>query len=194
MMKKVLMMFGAAALLAVFASPVNALPVVNWAWELNITGDEIGDTQFAPERVDLGAPDYQYSWEITTVDVFAQVFPLPVPAQTVSVLGEITDPTSGSGSSDNIPILILNPFEIDLPEIGADVYLMISSDGSAAAALTNVDLRTLAGGGGEEFPVVSATFAGTLHVEAVPEPATVALLGLGCVVLLGKRRRRMSRS
>jgi len=194
-MKKILMILVAATLLTVFACPANALPVVDWVWELNTTGDGIGDTWLSTTKVDVGAAEYQYSWEITTAEVFAQVEAPPVLPQSVSILTDI-GPTSGSGSSDDVSIRIfdnLNPFAIDLSEIGADIYLVILSNGMATAQLTNVDLRTLALGGGESYPVVSAKFTGTLHVEAVPEPATVALLGLGCVVLLGKRRRRMSR-
>ena len=180
-----------AALLAVSASPVSAVPVADWTWDLETTGDGVADLWISTTNVDLGAPGYEYTWTIDTATIYVEVDTPPVPPVEVSIHDSI-DPTNGSGTSSTLGIEIFTPsapLVIDLPEIGAEISMGVLPDGRGFAQLSNVDLHTLAGGGGEQYPVVSAIFTGTLHVEAVPEPATIALLGLGSVVLFGKRRR-----
>jgi len=189
-MRRILMIGGVAALLAVYASPASAVPMVNWTWDLEVFADDDTDTWVSIlPNVDLGAPGYEYSWAITKANVYVDP---PVSPQEWSVLDFIA-PTGDSGTSDTLFIEIFSPFEplvIDLPEIGAEITLVVLSTGVGAAGISSVDLRTLAGGGGDSFPVVRAMFGGTLSVTAIPEPATIVMLGLGSATLLGKRRRR----
>jgi hypothetical protein len=190
-MKRILILCAIVALLMVYASPAGAVSVIDWTWSLETTEDGDTDTQLAPTTIDTGAPEYQYSWTITRADVSAQIDDLPEPPQEFSILADV-NPISGSGNSFTLPISIpTNPVVMDLPEIGARISMAVLTNGTVLAQVSNVDLRTVEGGGGTTHDVINARFEGTLQVTAVPEPATIMLLGLGSITLIGKRKRRV---
>jgi len=69
-------------------------------------------------------------------------------------------------------------------------------DGDGYVFDSDVDMVSLhyqfnAGDPGTQFPIDSGTLAGSLPggVSAVPEPASLGLLGMGAIALLGRRRR-----
>ena len=74
----------------------------------------------------------------------------------------------------------------------ADVQFDQSGDllGITYSGMDNGDILSINGLGYQDVGANAATFAGTVGITAVPEPASVAMLGAGLLTLSALRRRR----
>ncbi|MHC4573880.1 MAG: PEP-CTERM sorting domain-containing protein [Planctomycetota bacterium] len=182
-MKNLLILLTVAVVTAVCSSSAKA---VMWDFQLGTTGDP--NTWSAPSVVETGAPQYDYSWEITEAWLWIEGGSLPKPQQ-IPILDNIPpEGKSGSGTEFMLPfdILTLHLEPPETPGITADIYLFVDSDGRGQGSISNITLGTIPND--EEFNVTAAEFAGTITVNPIPEPATAFLLGLGSMVLLIRRR------
>ncbi|MHC4623180.1 MAG: PEP-CTERM sorting domain-containing protein [Planctomycetota bacterium] len=184
-MRALIIIFGLAFAMTALGSTANA---VTWGFNLTTTGDPcswVSDT-----TVDLGSPEYDYSWELT--EAFLQT----EGDIWVSVLDEI-QPNSGFGTAAGpVPFNIFDPADplhIEIEGITCDIYLGVSGGGYGSAYIPNNAQHPLILGTRSGNPVTGAKFNGALTVIPVPGPATVLLLGLGSMLLIRKRRRQEQR-
>jgi hypothetical protein len=195
-MKKPIMIFAAVVLMAALASTAKAVPVNPAQWTFAL--ETQGTNQFwtSDTNVPTDFPQYDYDWQLTgaelEVDIGGGNF------SWVDVKDRMPEEyKSVSGTGYGLPVNILDPLHIEWPQppeqenpaIILDVYASVDESGYGHVSIRDITLGQLEEVGGQVFDVVSARFDGELTVNAVPEPATVLLLGLGSLVLL--RRPRM---
>jgi hypothetical protein len=184
-MKKSLTVFSLILLLMCLGSSARA---VTWSFDFESL-DGSTDT-WGPESppVETGAIEYDYQWELTDVQLRIEGASLPLGFDWISILSILPpEDTTGFGTESTLPFL-LDPIQIDEPGITADIHLgvIIDGDGIATGLLNNITFGTI--GTDPIFNVTGIQISGDFTVT--PEPATVALLSIGALAILRKRRSR----
>lgn len=170
------------ALIAVPAPEVKAADVnpVEWDFSLETYGTDTSWT--SSTNIPIGHPQYEYNLQLDYVD-----FKVPVLGW-YDVLTHM-DTQSASGTAYGIPFNIAD-FNIDitLDVLGVDYEVFsahfnggVDGEGYGFADMTDVSL-----GDYLIYSVEGFRCGGTIMVTAVPEPATICLLGLGGLLLRRK--------
>ena len=174
-MRKLITICALVTLAAAFGSTAKADSPVSWDFALVTSGEDVATSPTPNINIDVGYPQYDYTWVLSTKNVW--------------VSGadwlDIDIPSGGSDHVDGIPFVDELILHIDSPGITADFYLTVDSGGFGTVSMKNITLGTYPGYG----EATRAWLGGNVTVTAVPEPATVCLLGLGGLSLLRRRRR-----
>jgi hypothetical protein len=155
-------------------------------WPFTVETHTVGEPNVwvSPTQVETGQPQYDWNWEITEAKL--QLDTLAEPWIDIEL-----SQTSDSGTETGLPFQTV-PLLIDQTGIEAEIRFGVAPDGHGVAEVKAVEFRQFAVGGGELADVIGARFSGQFTVTPVPEPSTVALLGLGSLVLIKRRRRIIS--
>ena len=181
-MKKSMMICASVALIAAFGSTARAVNPAEWDFFLETFGSAA--TWGSPTVVDTGFPQYDYNWQLTQAQLQLEVDGFVW----INILDSISPgDKSGSGTANGLPFDILNSLHIDQPGITADIYALVSGGGLGQALISDITFGQVEDNG-TFYNVTGARFGGEVTVTGVPEPATVFLLGVGCLALLGRRR------
>jgi len=183
MKKLVIVICTSVVLIAAFGSNAKAVTVnpANWTWTLETSGSP--DSWTSDSNVPADFPQYDYDWQLTQADVLVDLLGW------LSILDLIPDADkSKSATEDHLAFDIFgltSPLEINLNGIiAANIYFGVGVDGYGQGRIDTVSLGQYGG-----FDVTAAEFGGNLDVTALPEPATVCLLGLGSLLLIRRSRR-----
>jgi hypothetical protein len=173
-MKKLMLICVLATVVAGFGSTAKA---VTWSFGLeSLDGNDVSWNSL-PDRVPTGAGPYLYDWALSLAEWRLDGSWESIPF--------VDLPAAGSGSEDDLSILIVADFKnIDLIGLIATLNLFVDAGGKGLAVLEDIEFGQTSDG----KTVSGARFNGTMTISPVPEPAMVALLGLGSLVLFRKRR------
>ena len=189
-MKKVLTVFLLVLVLMCLGSSARA---VTWSFDfesldgsMDIWGPEL-------PAVETEAIEYDYQWELTDAQLRIEGDGLLGGSEWIPILN-ILQPEDKFGSGTEGPLqFMLSPIHIDAPGITADMRLGVLkggllTDGQATGILNNITFGTI--GTDPVYDVTGVRIAGDFTVNPVPEPASIALLSLGVIAVLTKRRSR----
>ena len=120
-------------------------------------------------------------------------------------VGDDSDGLDAANGAESIVITFGGPVSATLTEVDLGVFTAAGADagtidiGGVSTALASTNTRvipvhselvgntlTITGTAGNGFSLDSLTF----HVKPVPEPGSLAMLGLGSVLMMARRRRR----
>jgi len=140
---------------------------------------------YSDTAIGVGFAEYEYSWELTDVEVRLEGGALVEP-QWFSYLSSVEEEDrSGSGSSEELAFAVYGVEGLEMPFISATFNLGVDAGGTGAAQLYNVNFVTT---GGDPVDVTGARVTGWFEVTGVPEPGTLLMFSLGGLVLLRRRR------
>ena len=163
-------------LVATLGSTAKAVWVnpAEWDFYLETEGEDVSWDSLTNVRTDY--PQYDYNWHTDYTELYVQG---------TWYSGDVD---SGSGTASGLPFVISDE---DVGEPGvftAHVHIDVDAEGYGHISMTNVVLGAIELGGVLQ-EVEAFRCGGNVTVTAVPEPATVALLGLGSLVLIRRKRR-----
>ena len=178
-MKKSLTVLSLVLLLMALGSSARAV-----TWQFNFESLDGNNDTWGPESppVETSAIQYDYQWEITQADI--QLSSGGNPTGWIPFMGGLpAEDISGFGTKSSIPFT-LSPIVFDEPGINATLFLFVLADGTAGGTLGSIIFSPLSA----EVDVTGVRIEGDFTVT--PEPATVALLAIGAIAVLRKRRSR----
>jgi len=170
--------------LATFASTAEAATVnpAEWDFTLLTYGSNAFWTSSPASNVDTSYPQYDYSWEMTQ-------FGLKLDKDGddwVDILDSIGN-KSGSDTAYETPVFdgfdMLDQRYEASEEFGVDIHIYVNADGFGYVEADNIYFGTHDG-----YSVIGLGFGGPMTVTGIPEPATIALLSFGTLLLLRRRR------
>jgi hypothetical protein len=174
-MKRLILICSLVVLVAALASTAKATAVNPAEWDFSLESYGSDDFWTSSTNVYTGYPQYDYVWELTYAELYLNNI-------WFNVLGYI-DPPSGSGSANGLPFDVLDQGYLESGIFGVDLHCYVDGSGFGHVDATNVYFGSFG-----IFSVDGFKGGGHVTVTAVPEPATVLLLGLGALALLRKRR------
>ena len=187
-MKKLIMICALVTLAAAFGSTAKAENPVSWDFDLTIVrlqgvqGIGADDFWYSNTNIDPGYPRYNVSWQFTTVEML-------VSGTWIDMLDDIpaVDRSGSIPPIDGIPFVGELILHIEwLPQISAaDFRLTVDTGGFGRVSMEQITLGSHPDPSGT---VQQVYLEGNVTLTAVPEPATIALLALGGLALLRKRR------
>ena len=150
-----------------------------WIWAPGITGDtpnaSLAEYAFS-RKFDLAGTPISGSISVA-VDDMAQVY---VNGSLAGTTGSITNASVAFAAQSALKSFDITPFLVS----GTNTIEVLAQNGpDSFAGVTNSDYRQNTAG---------VVFGGTITFQSVPEPSSIALLGLGSfgILLYGRKRRR----
>jgi hypothetical protein len=156
---------------------LSTIPGAFWIWAPGITGDtpnaSLAEYSFS-QKFDLAGTPISGSIAIA-VDDMAQVY---VNGMLAGTTGSITDIGVAFQAQSALKSFDLTPFLVS----GTNTIEVLAQNGpDSFGGVTDADYRQNTAG---------VVFGGSLSFQSVPEPSSIALLGLGCFGLLLFTRKR----
>jgi hypothetical protein len=163
-----------ALALSFMVSMAKAVPVNPITWDYSLVTFGARDDWDSTTNVVPTFAQYDYSWELTQADIevagsWFSIIDIIAP-EDKAVSGTIIGPLPA------VDELIVH---LEYPEIAADILVSVDEEGYGRISVDNI---------GWAPPAAGARLIGNVTVTGVPEPATVALVGLGGMAMLRKRR------
>lgn len=169
--------FVAAAAMAGASTGAQAAPIV---WDFTIEALSENDVSWlSPSTLPDGFASYDYTYNVTNAEV-------RIDLDIVEIWQSIPGATSsGNGSFSGFPTVLISD-SVDEGDNAANIVVGINDAGRGYAELTDLQFGTFIG------EVTGLRFAGNIQITPVPEPAGVALVGLGVMAIVLRRPRRVA--
>jgi hypothetical protein len=162
-----------------WTADLSSIPGAFWIWAPGITGDtpnaSLAEYSFS-RKFDLAGAPISGSISVA-VDDMAQVY---VNGSLVGTTGSITNISVAFAAQSALKEFDITPFLVS----GHNTIEVLAQNGpDAFSGVTDPDYRQNSAG---------VVFGGAIAFQSVPEPSSIALLGLGCLgvmVVYGRKRR-----
>jgi hypothetical protein len=181
-MKRLILICLLVVSMAAIAPTAKAVGVNPAAWSFSLETETSGGNASwtSPTNVVTGYPQYEYNWQLTYADLKITGIGW------YDIMSYIPGgDKSGSGTESGLPFAVLN-----LEDVGqtgtftvASVLAGVDAAGYGYANMTDVVLGLY-----NDYGITGFRCGGNATVTAIPEPATIALLGLGSLTLLRRKR------
>jgi len=179
-MKKPITIFAFMILAAMFGSTAKAVSVNPADWNFFLISYGTAASWTSSTNVETGYPQYDYSWQLTKMDLKLA----EDGDEWVSVLDSIpAGDRSGSGTAYGLGFEILDHRFESSGVFGADTNIYVDAGGFGHVSADNIYF-----GSYEGHNVVGLGMGGDITVTAIPEPTAIALLSVGALLLLRRRR------
>lgn len=154
---------------------------------------------FISELGDFAAPsistyDLDVSFDLTVVSFDRVVFGDPVLGNQLDLFGfgTVSSELPGVGAVNLFELSLDLPGDLDSNQAGSFVLATLRFD-AISAGTSQLSLTTNVVGDSLGNPLATTVGNGSVEVEAIPEPSTFVLLGMGVVAaVIGHRRKKTS--
>jgi hypothetical protein len=162
------------------ASTATAVPVNPAEWDFTVISYGTNALWISSANVETGHPQYNYDWLLTEMVLMVN----GNGGFLVGILDSIPEADrSGSGTEYGLDFGIVDT-RFESPGVfGFDFSIYVDADGFGYVSADDIYFGTYEG-----YPVEGLGLNGSMTVAGVPEPATIALLSLGALVLIRRKR------